>query len=43
MQQGSVIQPSRQDGPVVWQFRWSDKDLNGAKRFGAGPWGRSSR
>jgi hypothetical protein len=28
MQQGSVIQTSRKEGPSVWQFRWPEKDLN---------------
>jgi integrase len=33
MQQGSVIQTSRKEGPNVWQFRWSEKDLNGDRVY----------
>ncbi len=33
MQQGSVIQTSRREGPNVWQFRWSEKDLNGRRIY----------
>ena len=33
MQQGSVIQTSRSEGPDVWQFRWSEKDLNGHRVY----------
>jgi integrase len=33
MQQGSVIQTSRKEGPDVWQFRWSEKDLNGHRIY----------
>jgi integrase len=33
MQQGSVIQTSRKDGPDVWQFRWSGKDQNGRRVY----------
>lgn len=33
MQQGSVIQTSRKSGPDVWQFRWSEKDLNGQRIY----------
>ena len=33
MQQGSVIQSSRKAGPDVWQFRWSEKDLNGHRVY----------
>ena len=33
MQQGSVIQSSRKGGPDVWQFRWSEKDLNGHRVY----------
>jgi integrase len=33
MQQGSVIQTSRRKGPNVWQFRWSEKDLNGHRVY----------
>ena len=29
MEHGSVIQTSRKEGPSAWQFRWSEKDLNG--------------
>jgi hypothetical protein len=27
MQHGSIIQATRKQGPDVWQFRWSEKDL----------------
>jgi len=33
MQQGSVIQTSRKSGPDVWQFRWSEKNLNGRRVY----------
>jgi integrase len=33
MQQGSVIQTSRKEGPNIWQFRWSEKDLNGQRVY----------
>ena len=33
MQQGSVIQTSRKEGPDVWQYRWSEKDLNGQRVY----------
>ena len=33
MQRGSVIQLSRKNGVDVWQFRWSDKDLNGRRVY----------
>ena len=33
MQQGSVIQMSWKSGPSVWQFRWSDTDLNGRRIY----------
>jgi hypothetical protein len=33
MQQGSVIQTSRREGPNVRQFRWSEKDLNGRRIY----------
>ncbi|AEU36486.1 tyrosine-type recombinase/integrase [Granulicella mallensis] len=33
MQRGSVIQMTRKNGPGVWQFRWSDKDLNGRRVY----------
>lgn len=31
MQQGSLAMVSRKEGPAVWQFRWSEKDLHGAR------------
>ena len=31
MQCGSLALVSRKEGPAVWQFRWSEKDLNGAR------------
>lgn len=31
MQHGSLAMVSRKDGPAVWQFRWSEKDLCGAR------------
>ena len=31
MQRGSLALVSRKEGPAVWQFRWSEKDLNGAR------------
>ena len=33
MQQGSVIQSSRKCGTNVWQFRWSEKNLNGQRVY----------
>jgi integrase len=33
MQRGSVIQTNRKQGPDVWQFRWSEKNLNGHRVF----------
>jgi len=33
MQHGSVIQTSREEGPSVWHFRWSEKDLNGHRAY----------
>jgi hypothetical protein len=27
MQRGSLAIVSRKEGPAVWQFRWSEKDL----------------
>ena len=30
MQRGSLALVSRKEGPDVWQFRWSEKDLHGA-------------
>jgi integrase len=33
MQQGSVVQTSRKEGPDVWQFRWSEKDRNGHRVY----------
>jgi integrase len=29
MQRGSLAIVSRKEGPAVWQFRWSEKDLHG--------------
>ena len=31
MQRGSLAIISRKEGPAVWQFRWSKKDLHGAR------------
>lgn len=31
MQRGSLALVSREEGPAVWQFRWSEKDLNGTR------------
>jgi len=31
MQRGSLAIISRKEGPAVWQFRWSEKDLHGAR------------
>src|ERR1700732_4774818 len=31
MQRGSLSLVSRKEGPDVWQFRWSEKDLHGAR------------
>ena len=31
MQRGSLAIVSRKDGPAVWQFRWSEKDLHGIR------------
>jgi integrase len=31
MQHGSLALVSRKEGPAVWQFRWSEKDLRGAR------------
>jgi hypothetical protein len=31
MQRGTLALVSRKDGPAVWQFRWSEKDLHGAR------------
>jgi integrase len=31
MQHGSLAVVSRKEGPAVWQFRWSEKDLHGAR------------
>lgn len=33
MQQGGVIQTSRRGGPDVWQFRWSEKDRDGRRKY----------
>jgi integrase len=31
MQRGSLAIVSRKEGPAVWQFRWSEKDLHGVR------------
>jgi hypothetical protein len=31
MQRGSLAIISRKEGPAVWQFRWSEKDLHGSR------------
>lgn len=31
MQSGSLAMVSRKEGPAVWQFRWSEKGLNGVR------------
>lgn len=31
MQRGSMAIVSRKEGPAVWQFRWSEKDLDGSR------------
>lgn len=31
MQRGSLALVSRKEGPDVWQFRWSEKDLHGVR------------
>lgn len=31
MQRGSLARVSRKEGPAVWQFRWSEKDLHGGR------------
>ena len=31
MQRGSLAIVNRKEGPAVWQFRWSEKDLHGAR------------
>jgi integrase len=33
MQRGSLTRVSRKQGPDVWQFRWSEKDLNGRRVY----------
>ena len=33
MQQGSLICQHRKQGPDVWQFRWSEYDLNGRRIY----------
>jgi integrase len=33
MQQGSIIQATRKQGPDVWQFRWSEKDRGGRRIY----------
>jgi hypothetical protein len=29
MQRGSLAMVTRKEGPAVWQFRWSEKGLDG--------------
>ena len=31
MQSGSLAMVTRKEGPAVWQFRWSEKGLCGAR------------
>lgn len=31
MQRGSLAMIGRKEGPAVWQFRWSEKDVHGAR------------
>src|SRR5215471_438403 len=31
MQRGSLAMVIRKEGPAVWQFRWSEKDLHGSR------------
>jgi integrase len=31
MQRGSLAIITRKEGPAVWQFRWSEKDLHGVR------------
>jgi hypothetical protein len=31
MQRGSLAMVIRKEGPAVWQFRWSEKDLHGTR------------
>ena len=33
MQQGSIIQANRKQGPDVWLFRWSEKNRNGRRVY----------
>jgi hypothetical protein len=33
MQRGSLMRVSRKQGPDVWQFRWSERDLNGRRVY----------
>ncbi len=33
MQQGSLIRQHRKHGPDIWQFRWSEYDLNGKRIY----------
>ena len=33
MQQGSIIQTNRKQGPNVWLFRWSEKNRNGRRVY----------
>ncbi len=35
MQQGSIIQTTRKQGPDVWLFRWSEKNRNGRRVYRA--------
>jgi hypothetical protein len=33
MQRESLMRVSRKQGPDAWQFRWSEKDLNGRRVY----------
>ena len=33
MQQGSIVQTGRKEGPDVWSFRWSEKNRNGRRVY----------
>jgi len=33
MQRGSLMRVSRKEGPDIWQFRWSEKDLLGRRIY----------
>jgi hypothetical protein len=33
MQAGSLTKVIRQEGPVVWQFKWSEKALDGKRIY----------